>query len=90
MGSIPTGVFYEATLGKFDITGPAAQFALTHVGWRVVYRTWNPTKVMSSVVSSEGRAPGYSGCHRFESCTTQQVVDLRDERCVENTSTLNA
>jgi hypothetical protein len=91
VGSIPTGVFYEATLGKFDIAGPAAQFALTYVGWRGVFRTWNLIKAISSVVSSEGRAPDhYSGCHRFDSCTTQQVVNLREERCVENTTTMKA
>ena len=95
VGSIPTGVFCKATLGKFDIAGPAAQFALLSSpackSWRDVFRTWNLIKAISSVVSSEGRAPDhYSGCHRFDSCTTQQVVNLREERCVENTTTMKA
>ena len=78
-------------IGKLDIAGPAAPFAPTHVGWRGVFRTWNLIKAISSVVSSEGRAPDhYSGCHRFDSCTTRQVVNLRDERCVENTTTMKA
>ena len=57
VGSIPTGVFKKPTLGKFDIAGPAAQFALAYVGWRSVFRTWNLIKAISAWLAQTVRAP---------------------------------
>ena len=62
VGSIPGTDRHGCRIGrasftsKFDVAGPAAHSALTRVSWLGVFRTWNLTKAISSVVSSEGRA----------------------------------